>query len=168
MRARLKELSIEIVLDEAYPPNAPDLRPLVLKLKGRAPDVISVTSYTADAIQIYKLIEQMQVDAVAVMAGLTKVEIEEMMALVRRLCQGGITMVMIEHNMHAVMNLSDRVLGRPRLGQRRLLNLTIGISRRHRSSSAPKSRASKLEPNACLGAARLLECRSISSEFHHS
>lgn len=66
MRARLKELSIEIVLDEAYPPNAPDLRPLVLKLKGRAPDVISVTSYTADAIQIYKLIEQMQVDAVAV------------------------------------------------------------------------------------------------------
>ncbi|MGA2314089.1 MAG: ABC transporter ATP-binding protein [Xanthobacteraceae bacterium] len=45
-----------------------------------------------------------------VMAGLTKVEIEEMMALVRRLCQGGITMVMIEHNMHAVMNLSDRVL----------------------------------------------------------
>ena len=66
MRDRFNALGIEIVLDESYPPNAPDLRPLVLKLKGRKPDVISVTSYAADAIQIHKLIAQMQVDAMAV------------------------------------------------------------------------------------------------------
>ena len=66
MRTRFQEQGISVVLDEAYPPNSPDLRPLVLKLKGRKPDVVSVTSYAADAIQIHKLIEQMQVDAMAV------------------------------------------------------------------------------------------------------
>ncbi|WP_035694276.1 ABC transporter substrate-binding protein [Azospirillum halopraeferens] len=66
MRTRFKELGIEVVLDESYAPNSPNLRPLVLKLKGAKPDVISVTSYTGDAIQLQKLISQMQVDAMAV------------------------------------------------------------------------------------------------------
>lgn len=66
MRVRFQEQGISVVLDESYPPNSPDLRPLVLKLKGRKPDVVSVTSYAADAIQIHKLIEQMQVDTMAV------------------------------------------------------------------------------------------------------
>lgn len=66
LRTRFKELGIEVVLDESYPPNAPDLRPLVLKVKGRKPDIISVTSYTADAIQIQKLLAQTRVDAMAI------------------------------------------------------------------------------------------------------
>lgn len=66
MRDRFAENGVKVVLDESYPANSPDLRPLVLKIKGRKPDVISVTSYAADAIQIHKLINQMRIDALAV------------------------------------------------------------------------------------------------------
>jgi branched-chain amino acid transport system substrate-binding protein len=61
-----QEMGMEIVLDEAYPPNSPDLKPLVIKIKGRNPDLISVTGYTSDAIQMHKLFEQMQVNAMAI------------------------------------------------------------------------------------------------------
>ncbi len=63
LRAKFKAAGIEIVLDEGYPPNSPDLRPLVLKIKGRKPDVVTVTSYAADAVQLHKLLAQMQVSA---------------------------------------------------------------------------------------------------------
>jgi branched-chain amino acid transport system substrate-binding protein len=63
LRAKYKAAGIEIVLDEGYPPNSPDLRPLVLKIKGRKPDVVTVTSYAADAVQLHKLLAQMQVNA---------------------------------------------------------------------------------------------------------
>lgn len=66
MRKRFADTGVKIVLDESYPANSPDLRPLVLKVKGRNPDIISVTSYAADAIQIHKLISQMRIDAMAV------------------------------------------------------------------------------------------------------
>ena len=65
LRAKFKAAGIEIVLDEGYPPNSPDLRPLVLKIKGRKPDVVTVTSYAADAVQLHKLMAQMQVGAMA-------------------------------------------------------------------------------------------------------
>ncbi|MCL4746586.1 MAG: ABC transporter ATP-binding protein [Burkholderiaceae bacterium] len=45
-----------------------------------------------------------------VMAGLTRVETAEIMAMVRDVRQSGITILMVEHNMHAVMALSDRVV----------------------------------------------------------
>jgi branched-chain amino acid transport system ATP-binding protein len=45
-----------------------------------------------------------------VMAGLTAVETAEMMDLIRSLRGDGITVLMIEHNMRAVMALSDRVV----------------------------------------------------------
>ncbi|WP_431854246.1 ABC transporter substrate-binding protein [Azospirillum sp.] len=67
LRARFKELGLEVVLDESYAPNAPNLRPLVVKLKGAKPDIVTVTSYTGDAIQLQKLISQMQVDTMAVL-----------------------------------------------------------------------------------------------------
>jgi len=63
LRKKFKEQGVEIVLDEGYPPNSPDLRPLVLKIKGRKPDVVTVTSYSADAVQLHKLLAQMRVDA---------------------------------------------------------------------------------------------------------
>lgn len=63
LRAKFKAAGMEIVLDEGYPPNSPDLRPLVLKIKGRKPDVVTVTSYAADAVQMHKLLAQMQVNA---------------------------------------------------------------------------------------------------------
>ena len=66
MRTRFKEKGIDVVFDESYPPNSPNLRPLIVKLKGAKADVISVTSYTGDAIQLQKLIAQMQVDSMAV------------------------------------------------------------------------------------------------------
>ena len=65
LRAKYKAAGIEIVLDEGYPPNSPDLRPLVLKIKGRKPDAVMVTSYAADAVQLHKLLAQMQVNAMA-------------------------------------------------------------------------------------------------------
>lgn len=64
-REGFKEIGVEVVLDEGYPPNSPDLRPLVLKVKGRNPDVVTITSYAADAIQLHRLLVQMQVGAKA-------------------------------------------------------------------------------------------------------
>lgn len=63
LRRRFTEMGLRIVLDESYPPNSANLRPLVVKLKGAKPDIISVTAYTADSIQIQRLMEQLQVDA---------------------------------------------------------------------------------------------------------
>ncbi len=65
LRAKFKAQGLDIVLDEGYPPNSPDLRPLVLKVKGRKPDVVTVTSYAADAVQLHKLLVQMKVQAMA-------------------------------------------------------------------------------------------------------
>ena len=45
-----------------------------------------------------------------VMAGLSTAESEEMMALIRRLRDSGLTMMMIEHVMRIVMKLSDRIV----------------------------------------------------------
>jgi branched-chain amino acid transport system ATP-binding protein len=44
-----------------------------------------------------------------VLAGLNPTEIREMLPLIRALCDRGITIVMIEHVMQAVMNLSEHV-----------------------------------------------------------
>jgi branched-chain amino acid transport system substrate-binding protein len=65
LREGFKRIGVEVVLDEAYPPNSPDLRPLVLKVKGKKPDIVTATSYAADAIQLHKLFAQMQVGAMA-------------------------------------------------------------------------------------------------------
>jgi branched-chain amino acid transport system ATP-binding protein len=44
------------------------------------------------------------------MAGLTHTEVTEAMTLIRRIKQQGITIVMIEHVMHAIMNICDRII----------------------------------------------------------
>ena len=44
------------------------------------------------------------------MAGLTTVELREMMALLRKVRDRGVTMIIVEHVMEAVMELSDRVV----------------------------------------------------------
>jgi branched-chain amino acid transport system ATP-binding protein len=44
------------------------------------------------------------------MAGLTPVELQEMIALIRKVRESGITLVVVEHVMEAVMELSDRVV----------------------------------------------------------
>lgn len=66
LRKGFAENGLEVVLDESYSPNASNLRPLVLKLKGADPDIVSVTSYTGDAIQIQRLISQLRVEPMAV------------------------------------------------------------------------------------------------------
>ena len=45
-----------------------------------------------------------------VMAGLNRVEMQEMIDLIKSLRDDGITVMLVEHNMHAVMELSDRVV----------------------------------------------------------
>jgi branched-chain amino acid transport system ATP-binding protein len=45
-----------------------------------------------------------------VMAGLTPTEIEDMIHVVREIQQRGVTVVIIEHHMQAVMNLSNRII----------------------------------------------------------
>lgn len=44
-----------------------------------------------------------------VMAGLNLTEIKELIELIRRIRSEGITIIVVEHVMHAVMNLADRV-----------------------------------------------------------
>ena len=44
------------------------------------------------------------------MAGLTPFELKEMMSLIRKVRENGITLVIVEHVMEAVMELSDRVI----------------------------------------------------------
>lgn len=66
MRELLQAQGIQIVLDESYAPNAANLRPLALKLRRANADLVSVTSYAADAFQIHSLIAQLQIDALAV------------------------------------------------------------------------------------------------------
>ena len=45
-----------------------------------------------------------------VMAGLTPSEVAEAVALIREINRGGVTVVVIEHIMRAIMGVSDRVL----------------------------------------------------------
>ena len=45
------------------------------------------------------------------MSGLTPFELKEMLALVRKVRENGVTLVIVEHVMEAVMELSDRVIG---------------------------------------------------------
>ena len=45
-----------------------------------------------------------------VLAGLNTSEIDTMVETIRKIRQQGITIIMIEHVMHAVMNLSDRII----------------------------------------------------------
>jgi branched-chain amino acid transport system ATP-binding protein len=44
------------------------------------------------------------------MAGLTPFELKEMMGLIRKVRENGVTLVIVEHVMEAVMELSDRVI----------------------------------------------------------
>jgi branched-chain amino acid transport system permease protein len=44
------------------------------------------------------------------LAGLSRDGVERMMALVRRVREAGITVVLIEHTMHAVVRLVDRLV----------------------------------------------------------
>jgi len=44
-----------------------------------------------------------------VMAGLTPPEVDETLALIRKIREGGITLFVVEHVMHAIMSLSDRI-----------------------------------------------------------
>lgn len=45
-----------------------------------------------------------------VMAALNRVEMEEMMALIRSLTEDGLTVVVVEHHMHAIMSLCSRIV----------------------------------------------------------
>jgi len=44
------------------------------------------------------------------MAGLTKVELREIMDLIRKIRDNGVTLIVVEHVMEAVMEISDRVV----------------------------------------------------------
>ena len=43
-------------------------------------------------------------------AGMTATEVETMMATIRKVRDGGITVFLIEHNMRLVMSVSDRIV----------------------------------------------------------
>ena len=44
-----------------------------------------------------------------VMAGLTPHEVDETLLLIRKIREEGITLLVVEHVMHAIMSLSDRI-----------------------------------------------------------
>ena len=66
LRRRAPEIGVKIALDEPYPPNSANLRPLAVKIKGVNADVISITGYTADDISLCKLIETLRIEPMAV------------------------------------------------------------------------------------------------------
>ena len=45
-----------------------------------------------------------------VLAGLNPVEVSEMLEIIERIRKSGVTILMIEHLMHAIMNVSDRII----------------------------------------------------------
>jgi len=45
-----------------------------------------------------------------VMAALNRVEMQEIMALIRQLRDDGLTVVVVEHHMHAIMSLCERII----------------------------------------------------------
>jgi branched-chain amino acid transport system ATP-binding protein len=45
-----------------------------------------------------------------VLAGLNPTEVERMIGIIRRIREGGVTIIMIEHLMQAIMSLSDRIV----------------------------------------------------------
>ncbi len=45
-----------------------------------------------------------------VLAGLNPTEVERMIEVIRRICERGVTILMIEHLMQAIMSLSDRIV----------------------------------------------------------
>jgi len=45
-----------------------------------------------------------------VMAGLTATEIAQVLSIIRKIRESGITLFLIEHVMHAVMSISDRII----------------------------------------------------------
>ena len=45
-----------------------------------------------------------------VVSGLTPTEVEELVGLIRQICANGVTIVMIEHVMQAIMALSDSIV----------------------------------------------------------
>jgi branched-chain amino acid transport system substrate-binding protein len=61
-RPLAKEGGFEVVLDEPYPANAPDLTPVVLKIKRAKPDFILFVSYIADATLLMNTIAEHEVD----------------------------------------------------------------------------------------------------------
>jgi branched-chain amino acid transport system substrate-binding protein len=52
----------QVVLDEPYPANAPDLTPVVLKIKKAKPDFILFVSYIADATLLMNTMAEHEVD----------------------------------------------------------------------------------------------------------
>jgi branched-chain amino acid transport system substrate-binding protein len=61
-RPLAKEGGFEVVLDEPYPANAPDLTPVVLKIKRAKPDFILFVSYIADATLLMNTMAEHEVD----------------------------------------------------------------------------------------------------------
>jgi len=45
-----------------------------------------------------------------VLAGLNPAEVSEMLEIIEKIRVSGVTILMIEHLMHAIMNVSDRVI----------------------------------------------------------
>jgi branched-chain amino acid transport system substrate-binding protein len=67
-RPLAKEAGFEVVLDEPYPANAPDLTPVVLKIKRAKPDFILFVSYIADATLLMNTIAEHEVDVMGMIS----------------------------------------------------------------------------------------------------
>ncbi len=64
-----------------------------------------------------------------VVAGLTPAETEEMITLIRRIGDGRVTIIMVEHIMRVIMGLSDRVVVRNMLENDRIVSAGPGARR---------------------------------------
>lgn len=53
-RATAKELGLEVVYDEVYPPNSVDLTPVLRSLQAAKPEIVMVASYPADSVNIIR------------------------------------------------------------------------------------------------------------------
>ena len=67
-RELAKEHGFEVVLDEPYPANAPDLTPVVLKIKRAKPDFVLLVSYVADATLLMNTMAEHEVDVLGMIS----------------------------------------------------------------------------------------------------
>ena len=99
-RARLARREAEAVLDSTGLAGRRDVLASALTIADKKR--LEVAMAVATGPKLLMLDESM--------AGLTPVELQEIIALLRRVRERGVTLVIVEHVMEAVMQLSDRVV----------------------------------------------------------
>lgn len=73
-RARAQEIGLNIVIDEGYNKDATDLSSLIMKMKRAGANIMAPTTYVADALLLFKQMQEMNYKPLAVVMGANSVQ----------------------------------------------------------------------------------------------